>query len=176
MSYDTFGIVPARACRRSNDAHAGHDGWKVNYDSLPMGAQIAIDDRLFTWPSDSPALIGSRCSCGTVAFPSQDTCPRCGGDMDVIALPTRGTLWTYTTQGFRPKGPPEGYYLGPESEAEFVPYALGYVELPGHCKVETRLVGDDFDFDAEMELVIVPFRRDEEGNELMTFAFKRAGA
>jgi uncharacterized OB-fold protein len=141
-----------------------------------MTTQIAIDERLFTWPSSSPALIGSRCACGTVTFPMQDGCPRCGGEMERIELPRRGTLWTWTTQGFRPKGPPEGYYRGPESEQDFVPYFLGYVELPGHCKVETRLVGDDFTIGDEMELVIVPFRTDDDGNELMTFAFKKVGA
>jgi uncharacterized OB-fold protein len=135
--------------------------------------QIAIDERLFTWPSDAPVLLGSRCdSCGTVAFPSQDGCPRCGRDMETTELPTRGTLWTYTTQGFRPKGPPEGYYRGDDSDETFVPYFLGYVELPGHCKVETRLVGNAFEIGQEMDLVIVPFRTDDDGNELMTFAFK----
>lgn len=138
-----------------------------------MSAQTSIDERLFTWPSDSPALIGSRCACGVVTFPSQDACPRCGNVMETIELPTRGTLWTWTTQGFRPKGPPEGYYLGPESEQDFVPYFLGYVELPGHCKVETRLVGDGFTIGDEMELVIVPFRQDEDGNDVMTFAFTK---
>lgn len=138
-----------------------------------MAAQIAIDERLFTWPSDAPALLGSRCACSTVAFPSQSNCPRCGSEMETVELPRRGTLWTFTTQSFRPKGPPEGMYAGPDTEATFVPYFLGYVELPGHCKVESRLVGDDFTIGDEMELVIVPFRTDEDGNELLTFAFKK---
>jgi uncharacterized protein len=149
-----------------------------------MAGRIAIDERLFTWPSDSPALLGSRCAggpgvgedCGVATFPAQSNCPRCGDDMETVELPRRGTLWTWTTQGFRPKGPPEGYYLGPESEEEFVPYFLGYVELPDACKVETRLIGDAFEIGDEMELVVVPFRRDEDGNELMTFAFKKVEA
>ncbi len=140
-----------------------------------MPGQIAIDERLFTWPSDAPVLIGSRSACGTVTFPAQSNCPRCGGDMETIELPRRGTLWTFTTQGFRPKGPPEGQYLGDDTDETFVPYFLGYVELPGHCKVETRLVGDKFTIGDQMELVIVPFRRDGEAHELMTFAFKKVG-
>lgn len=135
--------------------------------------QVAIDERLFTWPSDDPALLGSRCGCGVVTFPTQSNCPRCGADMEQVELPRRGTLWTYTTQGFRPKGPPEGYYRGPESDEGFVPYFIGYVELSGHCRVESRLVGDAFAIGDAMELVIVPFRTDDDGNELMTFAFKR---
>jgi len=104
--------------------------------------QIAIDEGLFTWPSDDPALIGSRCACGVTTFPSQSNCPRCGDEMTTVELPRRGSLWTFTTQGFRPKGPPEGFYLGPESDEDFVPYSLGYVELPDACKVETRLIGE----------------------------------
>lgn len=92
--------------------------------------------------------------------------------METIPLPTRGTLWTWTTQGFRPKGPPEGHYRGDDTEETFVPYALGYVEIPGHCKVETRLIGESFEIGQEMELAIVPFRRDEDGNDVMTFAFR----
>jgi uncharacterized OB-fold protein len=141
-----------------------------------MAGQIAIDERLFAWPSNSPALLGSRCACAVTTFPAQANCPRCGNEMEVVELPRHGTLWTWTTQGFRPKGPPEGYYLGPESEADFVPYYLGYVELPGACKVESRLVGDSFEIGDEMELVVVPFRTDGDGNELMTFAFKRVAA
>ena len=141
-----------------------------------MTSQIAIDEGLFTWPSEDPALLGSRCACGVATFPAQSNCPRCGDDMEEIELPRRGTLFTWTTQSFRPKGPPEGYYLGPESEEGFVPYFLGYVELPDACKVETRLIGDAFEIGDEMELVVVPFRRDPQGNELMTFAFKKMDA
>jgi uncharacterized OB-fold protein len=136
-----------------------------------MAGQIAIDDRLFTWPSNDPHLLGSRCAdCECVTFPQQSGCPRCNStDMNTIELPTRGTLWTWTTQAFRPKSAPEGRYRGDDTEETFVPYAIGYVELPGHCKVETRLLGDDFEIDSEMELGIVPFCKDDEGNDLMTF-------
>ncbi|MEX0874529.1 MAG: OB-fold domain-containing protein [Actinomycetota bacterium] len=142
-----------------------------------MSASVAIDEALFTWPSDDPRLLGSRCTdCSTVTFPTQTGCPRCNSQaMETIELPNRGTLWTYTTQGFRPKGPPEGGYLGDDSDETFVPYALGYVEIPGHCKVESRLTGaalDEFRIGMDMGLVIVPFRKDDAGNDVMTFAFK----
>jgi uncharacterized OB-fold protein len=145
-----------------------------------MSASVAIDEGLFTWPSDDPRLLGTRCGqCGTVTFPRQAGCPRCyAQDMEPIELPKRGTLWTYTTQGFRPKSPPEGGYLGDDTEESFVPYALGYVELPGHCKVESRLTGADlteFRIGMDMELAIVPFRTDDEGRDVMTFAFRPVG-
>jgi uncharacterized protein len=139
--------------------------------------QFAIDEQLFTWPSDDPHLLGSRCGeCATVTFPAQSSCPRCNSeDMKNIELPDRGTLWTFTTQGFRPKSPPEGGYLGGDTEETFEPYAIGYVELPEHCKVESRLTGaplDEFRIGMEMELAIVPFRKDDAGNDVMTFAFR----
>lgn len=139
-----------------------------------MSPQVAIDERLFSWPSNDPHLLGSRCTgCGVVTFPTQGSCPGCNSeDMETIELPTRGTLWTFTTQGFRPKGPPEGGYLGDDTEDTFQTYHLGYVELPGHCKLESRLVGDSFEIGMEMELVIVPFRVDDRGDEVMTYAFK----
>ena len=55
------------------------------------------------------------------------------------------------------------------------PGAIGYVELPGEVKVETRLTESDPDALAigmEMELTLVPFRTDDNGNEVVTFAFR----
>lgn len=135
--------------------------------------QVPIDPGLFTWPADEPQLIGSRCaSCDVVTFPTQGSCPRCNSeDMNEEKLARRGTLWTFTTQGFPPKNPP---YIGPNDPETFEPYAVGYVELPGQCKVEGRLTEPDpskLRIGMEMELRIVPFATDVDGNEILTFAF-----
>jgi uncharacterized OB-fold protein len=135
---------------------------------------IPIAEGLFTWPDDAPRLIGSRCtSCGTTIFPKQQSCPKCAGPDTVEQLLSRsGTLWSYTVQGFRPKSP----YNGPD---EFEPYGVGYVELPGEVMVEARLTENDPDVlevGDRMELVVVPFRRDDDGNDVVTFAFKRVAA
>jgi hypothetical protein len=48
------------------------------------------------------------------------------------------------------------------------------VELPGQLKVETRLVDVEFEqlrLGLEMEIAIVPFRRDGD-TEIMIFAFR----
>ena len=70
-------------------------------------AQQAFADDVFTWPADEPQLIGGRCAeCGTVTFPAQPSCPRCGATaMEQHLLARRGTLWTFTTQEFLPKEP-----------------------------------------------------------------------
>jgi uncharacterized protein len=132
-----------------------------------------VADGLFTWPADEPQLIGSRCTeCGIITFPTQDSCPRCATTaMEEHLLARRGTLWAWTTQDFPPPSPP---YAGPTGDA-FVPYGVGYVELPGEVKVETRLTEAGpgvLRLGMEMELVVVPFRIDDDGNEVVTFAFR----
>ena len=135
-------------------------------------ARVPVADGIFTWPSDDPQLIGSRCSeCAIVTFPAQDSCPRCASTaMAEQLLARRGTLWAFTTQSFPPPSPP---YLGAAGR-DFVPFGVGFVELPGEVKVETRLTESDPELlthGMEMELVLVPLRTDDDGNEVMTFAF-----
>lgn len=139
-------------------------------------ARTPVADGIFTWPAEEPQLIGSRCTaCGIVTFPAQESCPRCAAtSMEEQLLAKRGRLWAWTTQNFPPPSPP---YAGPTGDA-FEPYGVGYVELPGEVKVETRLTEADpgaLAAGMEMELVVVPFRTDDEGNEIMTFAFRPVG-
>jgi uncharacterized OB-fold protein len=85
-------------------------------------------------------------------------------------LARRGRLWAWTTQEFPPPSPP---YVGP-SGADFVPFGVGYVDV-GEVKVEARLTESDaerLEHGMEMELVVVPFRSDADGNEVVTFAFQ----
>ena len=136
---------------------------------------VPVADGVFTWPSDEPSLIGSRCTaCEIVTFPTQAGCPRCGSTaMDEHLLARRGRLWAWTTQNFPPPPP----YAGPAGDA-FVPFGVGYVELGGEVRVETRLTEADPDRlspGMEMELVVVPFRTDDAGNDVVTFAFRPVG-
>jgi uncharacterized OB-fold protein len=130
----------------------------------------AIDDGLFTWPSEAPRLVGGECrACGAVAFPRPATCSRCTSD-DVAErhLGRRGTLWSFTVQRFEPKPP----YDGPRP---FRPYGVGYVELPGEVIVESRLTTanpDELEIGQAMELVVVPFRSGPDGHDTVTFAFR----
>jgi len=63
--------------------------------------------------------------------------------MTALALSSRGTVWGFTVQRFAPKSPP---YVVPEGG--FVPFAVGYVELPEGVKVEAVLDCTDL---AELE-------------------------
>jgi len=138
-----------------------------------MTTQVPVTKGIFTWPSHTPHLIGSRCTnCGNHMFPTQGSCPRCtGSETETVELARRGTLWTWTIQGFPPKAPP---FIGDDNPKSFRPFGVGYVELPGEVKVEARLTESDpekLHIGMEMELVIVPLATDADGNEVMTFAF-----
>jgi uncharacterized OB-fold protein len=77
---------------------------------------------------------------------------------------------TWTTQGFVPKQP----YAGNETAETFVPFGVGLVELGDVIRVEGRLTEADpkkLQFGMEVELAIVPFYVDDQGDEVMTFAF-----
>lgn len=134
--------------------------------------QVPFAPDVFTWPDDEPRLIGGRCNeCAAVTFPVQSSCPRCGTpEMDRCLLPTRGTLWTWTTQEFLPKEP----YASGETVETFRPYGVGLVQLGDEVRVEARLTTADpgaLRIGMEMELVIVPFRRDADGTEILLYAF-----
>ena len=127
---------------------------------------------VFTWPDDDPSLIGSRCDdCAAATFPAQSRCPRCSGkNMAELLLPKRGTLVTWTTQGFPPMVP----FAGDATSKNFVPFGVGLVQLEDVVKVEARLTESDpakLCFGMDVELTIVPFYVDEDGDEIMTFAF-----
>ncbi|OBA64935.1 DNA-binding protein [Mycobacterium sp. 1100029.7] len=134
--------------------------------------QKALAPEISTWPDESPQLIGSRCGdCGATAFPVQERCPRCsGGAMSEVLLPRSGTLVAWTTQGFPPGAP----YAGPTGK-EFVPFGVGLVQLGDVIRVEGRLTENDpakLRFGQDVELTMVPFATDADGNEIITFAFQ----
>jgi uncharacterized OB-fold protein len=94
--------------------------------------------------------------------------------MAELLLPRRGTVVSWTTQGF----PPSFDYLGTPAGASFEPFGVGLVQLDDVVRVESRLTESDpekLDFGMEVELRIVPFYVDGEGNEIVTFAFAPAG-
>jgi uncharacterized protein len=133
--------------------------------------QKAIDPGISTWPEEHPQLIGSGCgACGATVFPVQSHCPKCSAaHMSDVLLPRRGTVIAWTTQGFPPGAP----YAGPTGK-DFVPFGVGLVQLGEVVRVEGRLTEADpekLQFGMEVELTMIPFTTDAEGNEIVTFAF-----
>jgi uncharacterized OB-fold protein len=91
--------------------------------------------------------------------------------MSELLLPRRGTLVAWTTQGFVPKLP----YAGADDAKSFEPFGVGLVQLGDVVRVEARLTEDDpskLAFGVEVELTMVPFYVDEDGTEIVTWAFR----
>ena len=138
-----------------------------------MPNQVPITDGLFTWPSDAPRLLASRCTkCGNHVFPTQRDCPKCSGDStEIVELGARGTLWTWTVQSFIPKSPP---FAGDTDAATFRPFGVGYIDIEGKLLVESRLTVSDpneLAIGQTFELVIDPLYTNDAGEEVVTFAF-----
>jgi uncharacterized OB-fold protein len=90
--------------------------------------------------------------------------------MSELPLPRRGTLVAWTTQAFPPIVP----YAGDETGASFEPFGVGLVQLDDVVRVDVRLTESDpakLDFGMAVELRIIPFYTDEDGTEILTFAF-----
>ena len=136
--------------------------------------QVPVAEGVFTWPSDEPQLIGSRCAaCGIVTFPAQDSCPRCASTDDGGA-PARAAR---PAVGVDDAGLPAAVAAVRRADRQGLRAVRRRAtsSCPGEVKVETRLTESDPDVLApgmEMELVLVPFRTDDDGNEVVTFAFR----
>jgi uncharacterized OB-fold protein len=135
--------------------------------------QKALAPDIWTWPEEPLQLIGSRCeSCGAVTFPRQRRCPRCSKPQMVdLRLPSHGVISAWTTQGFPPKLP----YAGGQTADTFVPFGMALVALDDVVQVEGRLTENDpakLRIGLEVELRAVPFYTDENGDEVLTYAFE----
>jgi uncharacterized OB-fold protein len=148
------------------------------FAATPMNTlqQVPIQAGLFTDHPTSPQLIGGCCTqCGRFHFPVQANCPYCAAlSVEPTPLSRRGSLWTWTIQTFAPPVPP---YRGPVED--FVPFGVGYIELPEGLRVQGRLTVNDpeqLSIGMPMELTLQAFGVDEEGREVLIYAFAPAAA
>ena len=134
--------------------------------------QKSLAPDISTWPDDEPQLIGSRCGdCGATTFPTQSaapaaaaaTCRSCccpgedAGGVDDPGVPARATV------------------RGRETAENFEPFGMGLVQLDDVIRVEGRLTEGDPEklrFGMEVELTMRPFYTDDDGNEVLMFAFR----
>ncbi len=136
-------------------------------------SQVSINEKILDLTPDGPRLKGMRCKkCNNHVFPFQRGCPKCtSDDVEEVQLGTKGTLWAWTIQGFPPKSPP---FLGETDPKRFTPYGVGYIEIPGQLKIESRLTESDptmLKSGMEMEIVAETISQDDEGNDIVTYAF-----
>jgi uncharacterized protein len=134
-----------------------------------MSATRPVAEGLFCGSGhDTRLLAGKRKSDGRLVFPLPASGSR--EQYEVVALGRYGTLWSWTIQRFPPKTP----YDGP-SGADFRPYAVGYVEIPGEIIVESRLVGVTFDelrLGLPLQATTEAYRSDPDGTHVLTYAFE----
>jgi len=140
---------------------------------MPAKKQVPIIEGLFTWPSDKPQLIASRCKkCGTVTFPKAAFCanPNCEKvreNVEVIKLSNSGTLWSFTTQIY---APPEPFKKEP-----FEPYGIGMVDTEEGLRVLGILTSNDnLKVGMKVEMTAEKLYEDEE-NEYITWMWKPVG-
>lgn len=134
---------------------------------------VLVGPHLLSLQGARPSLMGSRCTpCGEVYFPAARGCTRCGSTaLDAFDLGSAGRLWSWTIQGFCPKPP----YDSGETDADFTPYGVGYVELASGLKVESRLTVADparLRIGMPMALTLQAYRRASDGAPVHTFAFE----
>ncbi|MBH0779763.1 Zn-ribbon domain-containing OB-fold protein [Nocardia bovistercoris] len=134
-----------------------------------------VAEDLFTWPAEQPSLIAGRCSdCAAMAFPLRAGCPRCGGtEIRRELLEREGVLWSWTSQGFRPKAPFTGNLLGAGGDLWYV----GLVEIGGEIRIESLLTGvteAELEFGMPLRLTVIPFHTDDAGDTIAAFAFEPA--
>lgn len=132
---------------------------------------------LLSFDGAQPSLIGCRCmSCGEVYFPACSGCTRClATNMEPFNIGCEGILWSWTIQDFLPKPP----YNSGETDADFKPYGVGYVEMPSGIKIESRLTvahASQLCIGMPMRLILTPYRQTPEGERVFTFAFAPAAA
>lgn len=134
--------------------------------------KLPVKEGLFKVPTDGEKghLIGSKCKkCGEHFYPTRAVCPNCySQEMEEVALGTRGKIYTYTIARTSYPGTPLT-----------APFITGQVELPE--KVQALSLITDIDFEAvkigtDVELYFWKVREDEEGNEVMAFAFRPVSA
>lgn len=135
-----------------------------------MSDAVAVTDGLFELGADGGGrLLGGYCSaCARYHFPASGDCPYCSAQgCERRALSQRGRLCLFTTVVNRPPG-----YAGD------VPFGFGVVELPEGLRVIARLTetaADRLAFDMPVRLAFVPLHVDDQGRQVVTYAFAPDG-
>ncbi|MEW6142609.1 MAG: OB-fold domain-containing protein [Chloroflexota bacterium] len=100
---------------------------------MPDKKNVPLIEGLFTWPSDKPQLIASRCKkCGALFFPKvpycgNPDCPKDKANMELVNISNTGTIYTYTIHQYAPAIP---FKMDP-----FKPYGVVMVDVPEGLRV-----------------------------------------
>ena len=139
--------------------------------TAPKGKVPELPD-LFDWTQDGVRLQSAKCnSCGTYFFPAshhqhRPGCSREG--VENVFLSKRGKLATYTVQ----------YYMCPppfKTAGDITPYGVGMVVFPEGISVAGIIAESDLNalkIGLDMETTTYTLYKDEQGNDVVTWAFK----
>jgi len=129
-----------------------------------------VHDALFRLGADGEIRLlgGFSPSSGHHHFPLLPACPYTGAeDVEPVELSDHGTLWGWTAVTAAPPG-----YSGE------IPFGFGVVELPEGLRVITRITESDparLEFGMAMHLVVAPLHTDDDGTQVVTYAFAPGG-
>lgn len=135
----------------------------------PARETLSANPQLFRLEKSNggrPVLLGGRCpGCDHHFFPRRAICPGCSrGELEDVDLSSEGKIWTFTIAHQVPPG-----------AVVDAPYVLGRVELPEGVLVGA-LITDCPPAEAHvgLEVTIVPVkvREDDEGRDVLAFAFR----
>jgi uncharacterized OB-fold protein len=122
-------------------------------------------------PSEKPYLVGNKCkNCGTVYLGSRMGCSRCMSTepMEEIRLSDRGELHVFSIVHQSAPGIP-------------TPYIAAIIDLPEGVSVRANIEGVEPDpknltFGMPVEMYTEVVHVDKEGNEIIAFKYRPAGA
>lgn len=136
---------------------------------LRGGGSVPVQAGLFALDgAGGGTLIGGYCeTCTRHHFPRFAVCPYCSADGSIERpLGRRGVLRLFTTVLNRPPG-----YRGE------VPFGFGVVELPEKLRIISRITETNLArlrIGQTMRLVFTPLHVDDDGREVVSFAFAPA--
>jgi benzoylsuccinyl-CoA thiolase BbsA subunit len=138
----------------------------MSWDQQYSGKGNFIEEGWFKDSAEGVVLVGSRCeTCKKVFFPKKEVCPECfSGELKEVSLSKKGKLHSFTLS-----------VIGiPGMET---PYVVGFVDLPEGIKLFSVITDCEpwdkvLKIDMEMEMVIGRIRKDEAGNEILSYKFR----
>ncbi|MBB6306054.1 Zn-ribbon domain-containing OB-fold protein [Xanthobacter tagetidis] len=121
-----------------------------------------INPALVEAAASGPRLLGGACrACGARSFPRAAVCTDCLSiDVETLALPSEGRLYSYSVVHQAPKG-------------WDVPYVLGYVDLPDGLRVLAHIAAPPaaIAIDQQVRLALGVVGTDAAGAPLSTYTF-----
>ena len=135
---------------------------------------VPVIDGVFNLTPQGIRLIGVKCQeCGAVAFPKTVILHRPGCQKNLIKeilLSQRGTVKSFTIQRYEP--PP--LFKSPQP---FKPYAIGSIELKEGIEVDGIIANcefEDINLGMKVETIFYKLYEDDNGNDVVTYAFRPA--